>query len=177
MQQDVSGHLIMLSKTKAIFKSQQKEFSESALVERNESELVRPLAYVCAYLSPAEINVLQLQVEDPRCAFLENADRSLAILHACGEGKTKYRALSKPLQQRGCTDFRAAFFHTIDDEEGVGLRQISWSRFRIPERTPTSRQVKGASILQERSTNRSLPTSLPASCTHEVAWAACRIAL
>ena len=91
-------------------------FAERFFVEDNEAELVRPLAVVLGYLRSDDLDVLKLGPGSPDCHGLEVDDCPLAILHECGEGKTKYQALFRPLRGRGSSDFREAFFHVTDDE-------------------------------------------------------------
>ena len=186
VQQEASHYQNMLRERQACANRLHEKFAGFAaafFVEGNEADLVRPLAYVCGYLTSVEVNVRNLPAEDPACATLENADSSLAILHACGEGKTKYQALFEPLQYRGATDFRAAFFHTADDDEGADRRQSFLEVFQNFGANPSLTQAQkdlvahGTSILEELFCIRSLPTALPDSWTHEVAWAALWIAL
>ena len=159
------------------------EFAASFFVRENEADLVRPLALVCGYLASDEVDVLYLEAASPGCSVHENKESDFAILHACGEGKTKYQALFEPLQQKGATDYRAAFFHTADDDEGTDRRQrfleVLQNFGMNPRLSQAQRKLvaRGILILQKWFHIRSLPTTLPDSCTNEVAWAALRNAL
>ena len=186
IQRDAENHQSLFLERQVSVARHHAEFQEFArkfFVEENEVDVVRPLAYFSGYLTSVEVDVLHLQPEDPLCREVSNADDDFAILDACGEGKTKYQALFRPLQEGSASDLRKRFFHTADDDEGADRREMFLDVLQNfstnLELSEANRDLvnEGADILRVLFSHASLPTTLPESFTHPVAWAALRQAL
>ena len=172
-QQDIQN-----SKSRTSFNS----FAYDFFVEGNEADLVRPLACVLGYLKSEEANPLLLATTDPLCTNLENVDSDFEIMHVCGENKTKYQALFRPLRSSR-SDYRVQFFHAPDSDEGLERKQTILAvlqNFLLNSALSASKHSllsRGLDVLSKWFAVRAVRVPVPASLTRQEGWSALRKAM